>query len=77
MIECEIVELESQTTAAVRGEVPMDELDSGLEMFGDFYWYDSSTNRLNAPAVDLAAVPLRVREPRPVDVVDPEELAGR
>ncbi|MDX1515461.1 MAG: TonB-dependent receptor [Woeseiaceae bacterium] len=36
------------------------DLDSGLEVFGDLYWYDSSTNRINQPAVDLAAVPLRV-----------------
>ena len=36
------------------------ELDSGLELFGDFYLYDSKTNRLNAPSVDLSSVPLRV-----------------
>jgi outer membrane receptor protein involved in Fe transport len=34
--------------------------DSGLEFFSDFYFYDSKTNRLNAPAVDLGAVTLRV-----------------
>lgn len=36
------------------------EFDSGLEFFSDFYFYDSKTNRLNAPAVDLGAVTLRV-----------------
>ncbi len=34
--------------------------DSGIEMFADMYLYSSSTNRLNAPSVDLSAVPLRV-----------------
>ena len=36
------------------------ELESGSEIFADFYVYDSSTNRRNAPSVDLSAVPLRV-----------------
>ena len=36
------------------------ELDSGLEIFGDFYYYDSATNRYRDPNIDLGAVPLRV-----------------
>ncbi|MGI9273095.1 MAG: TonB-dependent receptor domain-containing protein [Woeseiaceae bacterium] len=36
------------------------EMDSGLEMFGDFYWYDSSTTRIIHPSTDLSAVTLRV-----------------
>ena len=36
------------------------EFESGLEMFGDAYFYDSKTNRINAPSVDLSAVTLRV-----------------
>ena len=36
------------------------ELESGLEMFGDFYFYDSSTNRINTPSIDLSSVTLRV-----------------
>ena len=36
------------------------ELDSGLEMFGDFYFYDSKTNRINTPSIDLSSVTLRV-----------------
>ena len=36
------------------------ELDDGIEAFGDFYWYDSTTVRRNAPAVDLGSVTLRV-----------------
>jgi len=36
------------------------ELDSGVEWFTDFYFYQSKTNRLNAPSVDLSSVPLRV-----------------
>ena len=36
------------------------ELESGLEMFGDAYFYDSKTNRINAPSIDLSSVPLRV-----------------
>ena len=36
------------------------EFDSGLEFFSDFYFYDSKTNRLNAPSIDLGAVTLRV-----------------
>ncbi|MEM1174681.1 MAG: TonB-dependent receptor [Pseudomonadota bacterium] len=36
------------------------EFDSGLEFFGDMYYYDSSTNRINTPSVDLSSVPLRV-----------------
>ncbi|MDJ0747850.1 MAG: TonB-dependent receptor [Woeseiaceae bacterium] len=36
------------------------EFDSGLEWFSDFYFYDSATERLNAPSVDLSSVPLRV-----------------
>ncbi len=36
------------------------EFDSGLEFFGDWYYYESSTNRINTPSVDLGAVPLRV-----------------
>ncbi|MDJ0758240.1 MAG: TonB-dependent receptor [Woeseiaceae bacterium] len=36
------------------------EFDSGLEFFGDMYYYTSTTKRLNAPSVDLSAVPLRV-----------------
>jgi outer membrane receptor protein involved in Fe transport len=36
------------------------EMDSGLEMFGDFYYYKSASNRLNTPSIDLSAVTLRV-----------------
>ena len=36
------------------------EFDSGLEFFGDAYFYDSSTNRTNDANIDLSAVPLRV-----------------
>ncbi|MEM7430674.1 MAG: TonB-dependent receptor [Pseudomonadota bacterium] len=36
------------------------EMESGTEMFGDFYWYDSQTNRINTPSTDLSAVTLRV-----------------
>jgi len=36
------------------------EMDSGLELFGDFYYYDSTTNRLNDATIDLSSVPLRV-----------------
>ncbi|MEM9402708.1 MAG: TonB-dependent receptor [Pseudomonadota bacterium] len=36
------------------------EFDSGLEFFSDWYYYMSSTNRINTPSVDLGAVPLRV-----------------
>lgn len=36
------------------------EMDDGFEMFGDFYFYDSATVRVNPPAVDLASVTLRV-----------------
>ncbi|MDH3647894.1 MAG: TonB-dependent receptor [Gammaproteobacteria bacterium] len=36
------------------------EMGSGMESFGDFYWYDSATSRLNAPSIDLSSVPLRV-----------------
>ncbi len=36
------------------------EFDSGLEFFGDMYYYTSETNRINTPSVDLGAVPLRV-----------------
>jgi outer membrane receptor protein involved in Fe transport len=36
------------------------EMDSGLEMFGDVYFYTSTTNRINTPITDLGAVPLRV-----------------
>ncbi|MBT8095098.1 MAG: TonB-dependent receptor [Gammaproteobacteria bacterium] len=36
------------------------EFDSGLEIFGDFYWYDSATVRTNDSTIDLSAVPLRV-----------------
>jgi len=36
------------------------EMDSGLELFGDFYFYDSMTNRYRDPNVDLSAAPLRV-----------------
>jgi len=36
------------------------ELESGLEMFGDAYFYDSKTNRINTPSIDLSAVTLRV-----------------
>ncbi len=36
------------------------ELDSGLEMFGDAYFYQSSTNRMNTPSIDLSSVTLRV-----------------
>ncbi|MDH3621736.1 MAG: TonB-dependent receptor [Gammaproteobacteria bacterium] len=36
------------------------EFESGLEYFGDFYFYDSATNRINAPSIDLSSVTLRV-----------------
>jgi len=36
------------------------ELDSGVEIFGDFYYYDSKTNRINTPSIDLSSVTLRV-----------------
>ena len=36
------------------------EMDSGLEMFGDVYFYSSTTNRTNTPITDLTAAPLRV-----------------
>ena len=36
------------------------ELESGLELFADAYFYDSKTNRINAPSIDLSSVPLRV-----------------
>jgi outer membrane receptor protein involved in Fe transport len=36
------------------------EMDSGVEFFGDFYWYDSATKRVNPPSVDLGSVTLRV-----------------
>lgn len=36
------------------------EMESGLEVFADMYWYQSSTERINAPSVDLSSVPLRV-----------------
>jgi outer membrane receptor protein involved in Fe transport len=36
------------------------ELNDSIEAFGDFYWYDSATERVNPPAVDLGAVTLRV-----------------
>ncbi|NIA27523.1 MAG: TonB-dependent receptor [Desulfobulbaceae bacterium] len=36
------------------------EMDSGLEMFGDFYYYASKTNRFNSPSTDLSSVTLRV-----------------
>ena len=36
------------------------EMDSGLEMFGDVYFYSSTTNRNNTPITDLTAAPLRV-----------------
>jgi outer membrane receptor protein involved in Fe transport len=36
------------------------EMDSGVEFFGDFYWYDSATERVNPPSVDLGSVTLRV-----------------
>jgi len=36
------------------------EMDSGLEMFGDAYFYQSKTNRLNTPSIDLSSVTLRV-----------------
>lgn len=36
------------------------EMDSGLEMFADFYYYNSTTNRINTPSTDLTAAPLRV-----------------
>ncbi len=36
------------------------EMDSGLEMFADFYYYSSKTNRINDSNIDLSAVPLRV-----------------
>ncbi len=36
------------------------EFESGLEFFSDFYWYDSSTVRVNDANIDLSAVPLRV-----------------
>jgi outer membrane receptor protein involved in Fe transport len=36
------------------------ELDSGLEFFGDVYYYSSTTERINDANIDLSAVPLRV-----------------
>ena len=36
------------------------EMDSGLEMFAEGYYYNSKTNRINDANIDLAAVPLRV-----------------
>jgi len=36
------------------------EMESGLEMFGDFYYYDSTTNRSNEGNIDLSSVTLRV-----------------
>ena len=36
------------------------EMGDGLEMFGDFYWYDSATERVNPPSTDLGSVTLRV-----------------
>lgn len=36
------------------------EFDSGVEIFSDFYFYDSKTNRYNAPSIDLSSVTLRV-----------------
>jgi len=36
------------------------EFESGVEFFSDFYFYDSKTNRLNTPSIDLGSVTLRV-----------------
>ncbi len=36
------------------------EMSDGLEMFGDFYWYDSATERVQRPSTDLGATTLRV-----------------
>jgi len=36
------------------------EFDSGLEIFSDFYYYNSATVRINDPNIDLSSVPLRV-----------------
>jgi len=36
------------------------EMDSGLEFFSDFYFYDSTTERINDSNIDLSAVPLRI-----------------
>jgi outer membrane receptor protein involved in Fe transport len=36
------------------------EMDSGLEFFGDFYYYTSDTVRVFDPSTTLSAVPLRV-----------------
>ena len=36
------------------------EMASGLEMFGDFLYYDSKTNRFSTPSIDLGSVTLRV-----------------
>ena len=36
------------------------EMDNGLELFGDFYFYTSQTERINDANIDLTAVPLRV-----------------
>jgi outer membrane receptor protein involved in Fe transport len=53
------------------------EMDSGLEMFGDFYYYDSKTDRFNEPNVDLGAVQLRVGAQNYYNPLGPEDSPNR
>ncbi len=53
------------------------EMDSGLEMFGDAYYYASTTNRINTPITDLGAVPLRVGTSNYYSPIGPDSSANR
>ena len=53
------------------------ELDSGLEVFGDFYYYRADTVREFDPSTPLTAVPLRVGAANPYNPFGPVGSVGR